>query len=121
MMDGDWIGMALKVVAPLALVGNFVLAWLILRLKSEFAGHGAVAAHGAQLTDHDTRLTKLEGRIDVVATKDDVHGLSVAVANLNGGVMTATERMNGIEAGNRRVEIALDRIYTHLLADGKAA
>lgn len=60
--------------------------------------------HERKLIDHDRRIQAVEGELKHLPVKEDVHGLLLAVERLNGGLSRLEATYDGLGSAVKRIE-----------------
>lgn len=81
---------------------NFLLGWLILTAKKHFASKEDVALL-------ERRVDKVEAAFEQLPKRDDITGLRVALAEVNGTILETRSDMRGLRGLVERTENAVTR------------
>lgn len=75
--------------------------------------------HGKRIDDHEMRLGSIKQSQQGLPTKDDMHGINIALEGIKGEMKAMRAEMEGRSAIMERLEIIVGRHDNHLLEGGK--
>ncbi|WP_419737789.1 hypothetical protein [Ruegeria sp.] len=119
----DWQSFA-ALLAILGLLGGAVVALQRLGLLRRSASpHPSRSGPGADVTDrldrHAERLTRLEGAVAGLASREDIHALQLAIERQAGAVSELRTAMERDARAVGTLSAAITRIEDHLLGESR--
>lgn len=105
MTGWEWVG-------PVAMVASVALSLTSL-IVSWWRGQSKEVAQ--RIAGAEARLAQLELRTHEAPTRDEVHGIKIALAEMSGSLRVVAAQMEGQSEILRRVELVVGRHEDHLL------
>lgn len=111
-----WIALIALLLSGLSLAG--VVGFYVIRNTSKDEADGAIKPLEDKLDNHENRITTLEAREEIGATKDDLNALSREVSDLSGEVRGINRHFDNFAGEMKGMRASIERINDHLLRVG---
>jgi predicted nucleic acid-binding Zn-ribbon protein len=110
-----WIALIALLLSGLSLAG--VIAFYVIRNTSKDEADDAIKPLEEKIDNHEQRITTIEAREGLGASKDDLAKLSREVAELSGEIRGVNRHIDNFAGEMKGVRLSVERVNDYLLRE----
>lgn len=116
----EWVDFAYKALGAGSIIGTAVTAYLILRIRVEFATRSDVVFLTERVSRAEREIETINAAREFAPDQADIHRLELGLEKLSGQIGVFAERLEGFDRVVARAERVVERQETYLLRNAGA-